>query len=186
MVDDPAFRTDSQGIQGPRNTLVAAQESGFPIVASAKEGTMKIMKAAPEFATVKHDFDRVFDRFFEPTFFPLGAPRTFEPLWEPTLDISETEKEFFIRLEAPGMTRDDFDVDLDRNLLTLSGKRELHKEEKGEEYLWQERQEGRFVRTIRLPAQVQENKIEAFYTDGVLIVKLPKAIPTPKTKVTIK
>jgi HSP20 family protein len=147
---------------------------------------MKIMKAAPDFATVKHDFDRVFDRFFEPTFFPLGAPRTFEPMWEPTLDLSETEKEFFVRLEAPGMTRDDFDVDLDRNLLTLSGKRELHKEEKGEEYLWQERQEGRFVRTIRLPAQVQENEIGAFYTDGVLIVKLPKAVQTAKTKVTIK
>lgn len=84
------------------------------------------------------------------------------------------------------MTRDDFDVDLDRNLLTLSGKRELRKEEKGEDYLWQERQEGRFVRTIRLPAQVQENKVDAVYADGVLIVKLPKAIPTAKTKVTIK
>jgi HSP20 family protein len=107
-------------------------------------------------------------------------------MWEPTLDISETEKEFIVRLEAPGMTRDDFDVDLDRNLLTLSGKRELRKEEKGEDYLWQERQEGRFVRTIRLPAQVQENKVDAAYTDGVLIVKLPKAIPTAKTKVTIK
>ena len=144
---------------------------------------MKIMKAAP---TMRQDLDRVFDRFFEPTFFPLGSPRTLETLWEPTLDLSETEKEFVVRLEAPGMARDDFDVDLDRNLLTLSGKRELRKEEKGEDYLWQERQEGRFVRTIRLPAQVQENKVEAAYTDGVLIVKLPKAIPTAKTKVTIK
>lgn len=147
---------------------------------------MKIMKAAPNFATVKQDFDRVFDRFFEPTFFPLAAPRTFEPMWEPMLDLSETEKEFIVRLEAPGMTRDDFDVDLDRNLLTLSGKRELHKEEKGEDYLWTERYEGRFLRTIRLPALVQENKIEASYTDGVLIVKLPKAVVTAKTKVTIK
>lgn len=147
---------------------------------------MKIMKAAPNFPTVKQDFDRVFDRFFEPTFFPLAAPRSFEPMWEPTLDLSETEKEYIVRLEAPGMTRDDFDVDLDRNLLTLSGKRELHKEEKGEDYLWTERQEGRFLRTIRLPALVQENKIEASYTDGVLFVKLPKAVVTAKTKVTIK
>jgi HSP20 family protein len=147
---------------------------------------MKIMKAAPAYATAKQDFDRVFDRFFEPTFFPLGAPRTLETMWEPTLDISETEKEFLVRLEAPGMARDDFDVDLDRNLLTLSGKRELRKEEKGEDYLWQERQEGRFLRTIRLPAEVQENKIEAVYTDGVLTVKLPKAVLTAKTKVTIK
>jgi len=147
---------------------------------------MKIMKATPTLATMRQDLDRVFDRFFEPTFFPLGTPRTLDTMWEPTLDLSENEKEFIVRLEAPGMARDDFDVDLDRNLLTLSGKRELRKEEKGEDYLWQERQEGRFVRTIRLPAQVQENKVDAVYTDGVLIVKLPKAIPTAKTKVTIK
>lgn len=141
---------------------------------------MKLMKAAPT------DFERVFERFFEPTFWPMGTPRKLEAMWEPTLDLSETEKEFVVRLEAPGMARDDFDVDLDRNLLAISGKRELHKEEKGEDYLWQERQEGRFLRTIRLPAGVQENKIEATYLDGILTIKLPKAVETPKTKVTIK
>ena len=147
---------------------------------------MKLMKATPTLATMKQDLDRVFERFFEPTFWPLGTPRTLEAMWEPTLDLSETEKEFIVRLEAPGMARDDFDVDLDRNLLTLSGKRELRKEEKGEDYLWQERQEGRFVRTIRLPAPVAEGKVEASYTDGVLLVKLPKAVQTPKTKIAIK
>jgi HSP20 family protein len=147
---------------------------------------MKLMQAAPAIATMKHDLDRVFERFFEPTFWPLGKARTLESMWEPTLDLSETEKEFVIRLEAPAMARDDFDVDIDRNLLTLSGKREFHKEEKGEDFLWQERQEGRFVRTIRLPAPVQESKVEAFYVDGVLTVRLPKAVETAKTKVTIK
>jgi HSP20 family protein len=144
---------------------------------------MKLAKIAP---TTKQDLDRVFDRFFEPTYWPLATSRTLEAMWEPTLDLSETEKEFVIRLEAPGMARDDFDVDLDRNLLTLSGKRELRKVETGEDYLWQERQEGRFVRTIRLPAQVQESKVEATYTDGVLTVRLPKAVETAKTKITIK
>jgi HSP20 family protein len=146
----------------------------------AREDSMKLVKAMPQ------EIDRVFERFFEPTFWPLAARRSTEVMWEPTLDLSETEKEFIVRLEAPGMTRDDFDVDLDRNLLALSGKRELHKEEKGEDYLWQERQEGRFVRTIRLPAGVQENNVEASYKDGVLLVKLPKAVLAPKTKVTIK
>jgi HSP20 family protein len=135
---------------------------------------------------MKQDLDRLFERFFEPSFWPVAAPRGMEAMWEPTLDFSETEKEFVVRLEAPGMTRDDFDVDLDRNLLTLSGKRELRKEEKGEDYLWQERQEGRFLRTIRLPAAVQDNKIEAVYADGVLTVRLPKAQEAAKTKVAIK
>jgi HSP20 family protein len=155
-------------------------------LAPAEEDTMKVMKAPPTLTTMRQDLDRVFDRFFEPTFFPLGASRALETMWEPTLDLSETEKEFIVRLEAPGMARDDFDVDLDRNLLTISGKREFHKEEKGEDYLWQERQEGRFMRTIRLPTLVQEDKIEAGYIDGVLQVKLPKLQPTAKTKVTIK
>lgn len=147
---------------------------------------MKLTKTAPTFSTTRQDLDRVFERFFEPTFWPQGTPRNFEVQWEPTLDLSETDKEFVVRLEAPGMARDDFDVDLDRNLLTLSGKRELRKEEQGEDYLWQERQEGRFARTIRLPVLVQETKIEATYTDGVLTVRLPKAAPTTKTKIAIK
>ena len=148
---------------------------------------MKLMKAPATFPTMKQDIDRVFDRFFEPTFWPLAnASMTLEGIWEPTLDFSETEKEFIVRLEAPGMARDDFDVDLDRNLLTLSGKREFLKEEKDEEYLWQERKAGRFVRTIRLPVPVQEAKVEATYNNGVLIVKLPKLIETPKTKIAIK
>jgi HSP20 family protein len=151
-----------------------------------QEGTMKLMHATPAITTMRQDLDRVFERFFEPTFWPIGKPRSLEAMWEPTLDFSETEKEFVVRLEAPAMSRDDFDVDLDRNLLMLSGKRELHKEEKGEDYLWQERQEGRFVRTLRLPAAVQEDKVVATYTDGVLTVRLPKATPAAKAKITIK
>ena len=147
---------------------------------------MRLTKAAPTLTTMKQDVDRMFERFFEPTFWPLGKSRSLEAMWEPVLDFSETEKEFVVRLEAPAMSRDDFDVDLDRNLLMLSGKRELHKEEKGEDYLWQERQEGRFVRTLRLPAAVQEDQVAATYTDGVLTVRLPKALPTAKAKITVK
>ena len=147
---------------------------------------MTLVKATPTFASMKQGFDRVFDRYFEPHFWPLPAPRTFETMWEPTLDFAETQKEYIVRLEAPGMARDDFDVAMDGNLLTLSGKREFHRAEKGEDYLWQERQEGRFLRTIRLPGAVQENKIEASYLDGVLVVKLPKTEKASKMKVAIK
>lgn len=147
---------------------------------------MKLTKAAPTIGSIRQDFDRAFERFFEPAFWPLTQAPEFETMWVPKLDLSEAEKEFVVRLEAPGMTRDDFDVALDRNLLTLSGKREMRKEEKGEDYIWQERQEGRFLRTLRLPAPVQEAKIEATYNDGVLTVRLPKAVETSKARITIK
>ena len=146
---------------------------------------MKLMKAAPTYGSLRQDVDRMFERFFEPAFWP-GTARTAEAMWEPTLDFSETPKEFVIRLEAPGMARDDFDVDLDGSLLTLSGKRELRQEFQDEDYLYRERQEGRFLRTVRLPAKVDDKKVEATYRDGVLLVKLPKLEAPPKAKVPIK
>jgi HSP20 family protein len=107
-------------------------------------------------------------------------------MWEPALDFSENPKEYVVRLEVPGMTRDDLDVNLDGNLLTISGKRELHRQEKGEDFLWEEREEGRFMRTLRLPAAVQDAKIDANYAEGVLTVRLPKMEPVAKSKITIK
>jgi HSP20 family protein len=147
---------------------------------------MKLAKMSPALANVRQDVDRVFERFFEPNFWPAATTRGFEAMWEPMIDLSESAKEYVVRLEAPGMARDDFDVALDGNLLTLSGKRELRKEEQGEDFLWQERQEGRFLRSIRLPVAVEKAKIEAIYTDGLLTVRLPKSELAAKTKVTVK
>jgi HSP20 family protein len=149
---------------------------------------MKLMQRTPAALPTRWpEFDRFFDRFFNTPLWPIATPRTtMETMWEPAFDFSETPKEFVIRLEVPGVTRDDLDVNLDGNLLTLSGKRELHKQEKGEDFLWEEREEGRFMRTLRLPAAVQEGKIDATYSDGVLTVRLPKAEPALKSKVTIK
>jgi HSP20 family protein len=147
---------------------------------------MKLMRATPTMAPLK-EFDRFFDRFFNTPLWPVATPRAGqETLWEPALDFSETPKEYLVRLEIPGVTRDDLDVNLDGNLLTISGKREFNKSEKGEEFLWEERVEGRFVRTLRLPGAVQEGKIEALYNDGILTVKLPKMEQPLKSKIAIK
>ncbi|MEO8453378.1 MAG: Hsp20/alpha crystallin family protein [Gemmatimonadota bacterium] len=147
---------------------------------------MSLMKAIPQTAPVK-DVDRFFDRFFNAPPWPFPAARgTMETAWEPALDFSETPKEYVVRLEAPGTTRDDLDVSLDGRLLTLSGKREFNKREKGENFLWEERMEGRFARTLRLPGAVQDDKIEALYNDGILTVKLPKLEQTTRSKISIK
>jgi HSP20 family protein len=145
---------------------------------------MALMKATP--IPVK-EVDRFFDRFFDTPMWPFPATRaTTEVLWEPALDFSENPKEYMVRLDIPGVTRDDLDVAMSGNLLTLSGKRELHKREKGEDYLWEERIEGRFTRTLRLPGPVQEAKIEALYNDGILTVKLPKMEQAMRSKIAIK
>jgi HSP20 family protein len=146
---------------------------------------MSLVKTAP-LAVVKQDMDRVFERLFGGALWPeLPKAKAFEVMWEPALDFSEAEKEFVVRLEIPGVTRDDLDVTIDGTLLTLSGKREMMEEKKGEDFLWQERHAGRFMRTLRLPAPVKESEVMATYENGILTVKLPK-LPLPsKNKVTI-
>jgi HSP20 family molecular chaperone IbpA len=181
---DRTFNARSPRIQRPHERLrVVGAAAARP---TEQEDPMKLTKSVPALGTIKQDIDRAFERFFEPRFWPPVKSPAFESLWEPVLDLSETDKEFVVRLEAPGMARDDFDVTLDRNLLTLSGKRQLHKEEKGENYLWEERQEGRFLRTMRLPSPVQEEKIDAGYANGILTVRLPKSMQPPKARITVK
>lgn len=139
---------------------------------------MSLVKTAP-LAAVKQDMDRMFERLFGGALWPeVPRAKAFEALWEPALDFIEAEKEFIVKLEVPGVTRDDLDVTIDGTLLTLSGKREMQEEKKGEDFLWQERQIGRFMRTLRLPAPVKEAEIAATYENGILTVKLPK-MPLP-------
>jgi HSP20 family protein len=151
---------------------------------------MRVMKAAPIVGKVKEDIDRLFDRFFstpfatEPLFPPFEAMP--EGMWTPVFDLAETDKEYVIRLEAPGIHRENLDIALRDNVLTITGKREVSQEGKTETYLWREREFGRFVRSMRLPTAVIENKIEATYQDGVLVAHLPKAVPAPANKILIK
>jgi HSP20 family protein len=147
---------------------------------------MKLTKAAPtSVATVRDEFDRLFDRMLNTGIFG-STPRVLETMWSPSLDFSENEKEYIVRLEAPGIPREDLEINLDGQSLTISGRRDFEKEEKTEEYFWREREAGRFVRTIQLPSAVDKSKIAATYQDGIMTIRLPKAEPTVKTRIQIK
>src|SRR3990172_9503697 len=111
---------------------------------------MKVARVAPFVGKVKEDIDRVFDRFFAAPFMtePMLPPFAFEPAaigWAPTLDLTENEKEYIIRLEVPGIHKENLDIQLTGTMLTVTGKREVAQEGKGETYLWQEREYGKFV-----------------------------------------
>jgi HSP20 family protein len=146
---------------------------------------MKVAKFNPILGNVEK-IDRLFDPFLTGPLFPELATRGFENTWVPTLDLAENDKAFMIRLEVPGMPKENLDVKLTGEVLTVTGHREAAKEVPGENFLYRERETGKFVRTIRLPAAVMEGKIEAHYTDGVLHVTLPKAAPEVRSKITIK
>ena len=91
-----------------------------------------------------------------------------------------------MRVEVPGIPKENLDINLTGDMLTITGWREAVQENKGETYLWKEREAGKFARMIRLPASIVENKIEANYQDGVLTIHLPKVAPAPANKILIK
>jgi len=152
---------------------------------------MKLTRTQAGVPTVARDFDEVFDRIFNA---PLAFPSlTFEPIrkamegtWMPAIDLTETEKEFILRAEVPGVPKENLDVHLEGEVLTLTGHRETKTTEKDENMLWEEREAGKFIRTLRLPKAVEANKVEAVYNDGILTVHVPKAQVAIKNKILIK
>ena len=147
---------------------------------------MKLAKAMPtSVATVREEFDRLFDRLWNTGF--LGAPqKVFETMWAPSVDFSENEKEYIVRLEVPGIPKEELEVNVEGQTLMLAGRRDFEKEEKTEDYFWRERQAGKFVRAVQLPTAIDKTKVEAIYHDGIMTVKLPKTEPTAKTRIAIK
>ena len=159
---------------------------------------MKVTKVtragAPVIGQVKDDIDRVFDRFFQaPLFgetylpaFPFEQMATVGGEWTPMLDLTETDKEYVVRCEVPGIHKENLDINLTGNVLRITGHKEAVQEGKGETYLYREREVGKFVRTLKFPVLVEEGKIEAAYQDGILTVHVPKAATAVAKKILIK
>lgn len=106
--------------------------------------------------------------------------------WTPTVDISETEAEYAIKAELPEVKREDVKVTVEDGVLTIQGERKQEKEEKGKKYHRVERSYGRFVRTFTLPDTVDESKVKAEYTDGILHLHLPKSEKAKPKQIDVK
>lgn len=104
----------------------------------------------------------------------------------PSLDLVETDKAFQARLDMPGIKPNDIDIEVTGNTLRISGERKEEKEEKGKTYHRVERRYGTFARSVTLPCEVQEDKIEAECRDGVLTVTLPKTEQAKTKKIKVK
>ena len=95
--------------------------------------------------------------------------------WVPSVDIYETSDRVVMKAELPGLTREDIEINVRDNTLSLRGERKFEKDVKEENYLRIERAYGSFQRSFTLPATIQQDKIKAVFKDGVLEVTLPKA-----------
>ena len=106
--------------------------------------------------------------------------------WTPTVDISESEAEYAIKAELPEVKKEDVKVTVEDGVLTIQGDRKQEKEEKGKKYHRIERSYGRFVRSFTLPDTVDESKVKAEYTDGVLHLHLPKSEKAKPKQIDVK
>ena len=141
---------------------------------------MKLMKWQRPSLTPWSNFGRLadlrdeIDRLFESPLTELTRTSRLLSGWTPALDVFEDKDNYVVKAELPGMKREDVDVALHDNTLSLSGERKNETEHKGSEVYRAERFVGRFQRTVTLPMAVAADKVKAEYKDGILSITLPK------------
>lgn len=103
----------------------------------------------------------------------------------PAVNVKETKNAFTLEVSVPGYSKEDFSIDVDKNTLTISGKKTVKKEEKDEEYkiLRQEFSSRSFSRTFTLPEHIETDNIDAAQRDGILRITLPKLATAKEDKI---
>ncbi len=104
----------------------------------------------------------------------------------PAMDVSEDDNAYEVRLDVPGMDAKDFDIQVQGNGLTVSGKREEVQEEESKTFHRVERRSGSFSRAITLPCDINEDEVAAQYDNGVLTLTLPKSEKSRAKKISVK
>ena len=136
-----------------------------------------------EFDSLRKEMDRLWDSFFEGR---QGRRTRGEVEWLPSLDVAETKGDLLVKAELPGMDPKDIDISLHEGVLTIKGEKKQEKEEKEEGYHLIERSYGSFTRSVRLPKDVQSDRISASFKNGILKVVLPKTEEAKKKEIKIK
>lgn len=131
---------------------------------------------------LQREVDDIFDQFFGRT----RGDGSSSAVWAPQTDLSETDDAFHIRLDVPGLEKEDISINLQNNTLTVSGSRSSERTEEDEEYVRVERAFGNFHRTFTLPDAVDAENIEAAYDNGVLTIDVPKTEESTRRQIEIQ
>jgi len=141
-----------------------------------------LMTRGNGYRTLRSEMDRLFDNFLGLT----PASTQSSAVWAPSVDVSEDPDNFYVRAELPGMRKDEIDLEVENNVLSIRGERRFEKKQDGENYHFVERSYGSFYRSFTLPKNVDGEHIGAEYKDGVLSVTIPKLEEVKPKKVEIK
>lgn len=147
----------------------------------------RVWPSRPTFDNSFGDFDqvrlemlRLLDTVAADTFGDVGAG-VFPPV-----NITQDDDNFYVRAEVPGIKPNELSISSVRNRVSLAGKREIQREHERVSYHRKERAEGSFNRTITLPAEVDADRVDARYADGILTLTLPKADEAKPRQITVR
>ena len=115
------------------------------------------------------------NRLFDDAFSDIGKDQESFASWYPATDIYETKDDYVFKLEVPGLAKDEVNVELNNNTLTIKGEKKESKEVKKEDYHRVESFTGSFSRSYTLPRNIDAKKIEANMKDGILELRVAKA-----------
>jgi HSP20 family protein len=126
---------------------------------------------ARELQTIQQEMNRLFGTFFDA---PGNGESIASRRWIPAMDLVEEGDQFVLRADLPGVAEGDVNVELEDNVLTISGERKSEHEQRRDGYYRLERAAGRFSRSLTLPDGVEPQSIDAKFEGGVLTVRIPK------------
>lgn len=143
--------------------------------------TLVRWQPAREWSAFGADVDRFFDTFFQTRGGDAGGHRR----WVPAMDLVETDDSLVLKADLPGLSEEDVTVEVDDNVLTVSGERRAEHERKEDGYHRIERSFGHFSRSVTVPEGIDEDKVTASFNDGVLEVRIPKPEERRPTRISI-
>jgi HSP20 family protein len=118
-----------------------------------------------------NDMDNMIDSVFKSDW---SFPTRERTNWSPAVDVMEKDDSYIITADIPGLTKMDINVNISKDILSISGERPHDTDQDSNSYHYRERSRGEFVRSFNLPESVNEKKITANFKDGILTIELPK------------
>ena len=161
------------------------ESSSVPVTKEEQASTPSLFEPVWQpFMSLRREMDQLFEDFVSRTMAPLGRAMEFDPFRRvegafrpaaPAVDLVERENEYVVTAELPGLDEKALEVKLSGDTLSIRGRKEEERKEERENYRLSERRFGSFQRSLRLPQDVDPEKIDAQFTKGVLKVTLPKS-----------
>ena len=140
-----------------------------------------------EIDSLQGEMNRLFSTFFDTptTRGGNGGGTAASRRWLPAMDLVETGEHFVLKADLPGISENDVNIEVENNVLTVSGERKTEHEEKHEGYYRLERATGAFSRSLTLPEGIEADAVSATFDNGVLEVRIPKPVQAEPQRVQI-